>query len=193
MMRLVCAAVAVIVSMSGSDIERALALARSRDSERQQFHSRYVFNLPDPTVTQIEIITDFRRLELIAEDHVLRGDSMFTRGVRDGENALAPTRGTVTIRAQLRFSPLNTFVALPDYALAVGTTPGVLVPIDTHSTPQFSNPFKNRDGKTVASLVGATLESSVPSENIGQASRPVVVTLDGSEIARASVDFGRLD
>src|SRR5579871_6065339 len=96
-------AVALVISMSGSDIERALALARGRDADRQQFHSRYVFNLTDPAVTQVEVVTDFRRLEQIAEDHVLRGDWIFTRGVRAGEEALAPTRGTVTLRAQVRF------------------------------------------------------------------------------------------
>ncbi len=192
-MRLVWAATALVVSMTGSDIERALALARARDVDRQQFHSRYVFNLTDPVVTQIEIVTDFRRLELIAEDHVLRGDVMFTRGVRDGEAALAPTRGTVTVRAQVRFNPLNTFVSLPDYALAVGLPSGRLAPIDTRSTPQFSVPFKNRQGKSVSSLVGATLESDVPSADIGQTPHPIAVTLDDKEVARVAVDFGKLD
>ncbi len=186
-------AIALVVSMNANDIERAMAVARSRDQERQQFHSHYVFTLPDPAVTQIEVVTDFRRLEQIAEDHVLRGDWMFTRGVRAGEDALAPTRGTVTIRAQVRFNPLNTFVVLPDYRLAVGTPSGQMIPVDTHVTPQFSNPFRNRQGKTVSSLLGATLEANVPSESIGQAARPIAVTLDGNEVARAIVDFSRLE
>ena len=51
-------------------MERALAVARARDSERQQFHKRYVFDLTDPAVTQIELITEFRvmftlKLELV--------------------------------------------------------------------------------------------------------------------------------
>ena len=64
----------LISPMGGTDIERAQALARARDSERQQFHRRYVIDLPDPVVTQIEVTTEFRRLVLIAEEHVLRGD-----------------------------------------------------------------------------------------------------------------------
>ena len=192
-MRLACAAVALVVSMTGNDIERALAMARGREAERQQFHSRYLFNLTDPTVTQIEVITEFRRLVLIAEDHVLHGDFMFTRGVRAGEQALAPTRGMLTLRAQIRFSPLNTFVVLPDYGLSVSGPSGALIPVDTHSTPQYSNPFKNRQGKTVTSLMGATIESDVPSADIGQTERAVAVTLDDKEIARIGVDFRRLD
>ena len=192
-MRLVCAAVALVVSMTGSDIERALAGARERDAERQQFHSRYLFNLTDPAVTQIEVITEFRRLVLIAEDHVLHGDFMFTRGVRAGEQALAATRGMLTLRAQIRFNPLNTFVALPDYGLAVSGPSGALIPVDTHATPQYSNPFKNRQGKTVTSLMGETVESDIPSADIGQTERTVAVTLDDKEVARIRVDFRRLE
>ncbi|HUK35644.1 MAG TPA: hypothetical protein VLV86_17120 [Vicinamibacterales bacterium] len=192
-MRLICAAVALVVSMTGSDIERALAIARARDTERQQFHSRYVFAVNDPAVTQIEVITDFRRLVTIAEDHVLRGDSMFTRGVRAAEQALAPTRGTVTIRAQVRLNPLNTFIDTPDYGLGIGNPSGAFTPVNAQLTPQYSVPFKTRQGKTVTSLIGATLESNLPSEGIGQTTRAVFVTLDGKEVTRLTVDFGRLD
>lgn len=192
-MRLACAAVALVVSLNANDIERALAMARARDSERQQFHSRYIFNITDPAVTQIEVITEFRRLVVIAEDHVLHGDFMFTRGVRAGEQALAPTRGMLTLRAQVRFSPLNTFVALPGYSLAVGGPSGRLIPVDTHGTPLYSNPFKNRQGKTVTSLMGETLEADVPAADIGQTQRPVAVTLDDKEVVRAVVDFSRLE
>jgi len=192
-MRLACAAVALVLSMGANDIERSLALARARDAERQQFHSRYIFNLTHPAITQIEVITDFRRLVIIGEEHVMRGDSMFTRGVRAGDQALAPTRGMLTIRAQLRFSPLNTFAALPDYTLAVGAPSGRLIPVDTHATPQFSTPFKNRQGKTLSSLIGATLESDIPSADIGQTLRPVAVTLDDKEVVRVPIDFSRLE
>ena len=174
-------------------MERALAIARARDAERQQFHSRYIFNIADPAVTQFEVITEFRRLVIIAEEHVFRGDWMFTRGVRAAEQALAPSRGMLTIRAQVRLNPLNTFIVSPDYALAVGAPSGRLVAVDTQLTAQFSVPFKNRQGKTVTSLIGATLESTVPAEDIGQTSRPVAVTLDGKEVARATVEFNRLD
>ena len=102
-------------------------------------------------------------------------------------------RGLVTISAQLRFNPLNTFAALPAYALAVGSPSGALIPVDTHATPQFSTPFKNRQGKTSTSLMGETIESDVPSTDIGQTQRPVAVTLDDKEVARVAVDFSRLE
>jgi len=192
-MRLACAAVALVVSMGATDMDRALAIARARDTERQQFHGRYIFNLKDPAVTQIEVITEFRRLVLIAEDHVLRGDWMFTRGLRAAEQALAPTRGMLTLRAQVRFNPLNVFVVLPDYALAVGSPAGALQPVDTQVMPPYSTPFKTRQRKAQTSLVGATLEAMLPSEAIGQLARYVAVTLDGKEVTRKAEDFSRLE
>ncbi len=193
-MRLLCA-VALVVSMSGAEIERAGALARARDSERQQFHARYVINLPDPVVTQIEVVTEFRRLVIIAEEHVLRGDWMFTRSVRAAGDALAATRGLTTIKAQVRFSPLNTFIEPPAYALAIGgaAPKSPMQGVSTQLTPQYSVPFRTPDKKTLSSLTGVSLETSLPADRIGQASLAIGVTLDGKEVARTTVDFARLD
>ena len=187
-------AVFLVVSLSGSDIERALSVARARDSERQQFHSRYMFDLKDPVVTQIEVTTEFRRLVLIAEDHVGRGDFMFTRGLREAQQAIAPFRGLITLRAQVRFSPLNTFIVAPPYEFAIGGSLDLLGRLDTEVTPQFSIPFKdNRTGKDLSSLIGATLGATLSAERTGQSPRVIAVMLDGKEIAHVTVDFGRLD
>jgi hypothetical protein len=186
---------ALVLSMSGGDIERAQQVARSRDSERAQFHRRYVFDLHDATITQIEVITEFRRLVLVTEEHIFRGDWLFSRSARAAEQVLAPSRGIVTIRALVRFNPLNTYIAPPPYQLAIGTNApgGVPAPIDTQVTPQYSVPYKLRDGKTLTSLVGATLAADVASVQLGQTGRIVAVTLDKKELARTAVEFGRLD
>jgi hypothetical protein len=186
---------AIVLSMSGSDIERAQQLARARDSEREQFHRRYVFALRDATVTQIEVITEFRRLVLVTEEHILHGDWMFSRSVRSAEQALAPSRGMVTIRALVRFNPLNAYITPPPHLLAIGpnASGGAPSPLETRVTPQSSVPFKGGNGKMLTSLVGATLEADVAAVQLGQSSRVVAVTLDGKELARATVEFGRLD
>lgn len=186
-MRLVCL-VALVVSMSAAEIERAQSIARARDSERQQFHAHYVVELSDPAVTRIEIVTPFRRLVMICEDHVLRGDWMFTRGVRAAEEALAPFRGITTFHAVIRFNPLNAFVEPPPYALTIDGAG-----IDTQLTPDYSVPFKARDGRTLTSLVGAHLEANVPAGTIRGGIRTVAVLLQGKPVASASFDFSRLD
>jgi hypothetical protein len=185
---------ALVLSMGGSDIERAQQMARARDSERQQFHRRYVFELKDSTVSQIEVITEFRRLVLITEEHILRGDWMFSRSVPTGEKALAPFRGFVTLRGTVRLNPLNTYIAPPPYQLAIGAPGGTATfPLDTRVSPEYSAPFKGRGGKAVTTLVGATLEAEFPSVQLAQTSRAVAVSLEGKEIGRITVEFGRLD
>ena len=106
-------AIALVATMGGAEIERAQQVARSRESEREQFHRRYVFDLKGDTVIQIEVITEFRRLVLTTEEHLRLGDQMFSRGVREAEAAMAPTRGLVTFRSKLRFHPLNTYADVP--------------------------------------------------------------------------------
>jgi len=190
-MRLLSAAIlgSLLVSpMDGADIERALSIARARDGERQQFHRRYVIDLPGQIVTQIEVITEFRRLVIIAEEHVLRGDWMFTRGRREAEDALKPLRGVVTLKAQVRFNPMNTFIDSPKYVLAVGDDV-----VDTQLTPQYSVPFKARDGKTLSSLIGVGLEASMPARGLAQSVKAISVMLDGRAAGRTTYDFSKLD
>jgi hypothetical protein len=204
-MRLVVA-LAFVATVGSAEIERAQQVARSRDAERTQFHRKYLFDVPGDPVRQIEVITEFRRLVMVTEDHLRLGDQMFSRSVRDAEAALAPTRGLLTLKAQLRFHPLNTYAAIPAFRLAIGppTPPAsafpaappvaaALVALDTQVTGQYSMPFKTRDGHAVSILTGATLQADIPPSRVGQASRPVGVVLDGKELVRTPIDFARFD
>jgi hypothetical protein len=186
---------ALVLSMSNGEIERAQQVARARDSERQQFHRRYLFDLKDETVTQFEIITEFRRLVLVTEEHIFRGDWLFSRSVRSAEQALAPSHGQTTIRATLRFNPLNTFITPPSYLLTMSADDPRSVPVvlETQVMPQFSVPFKARTGKMVTSLVGATLEATLSAAQLGQTTRVLSVILDGKPVTRITVEFGKLD
>jgi len=113
---------------------------------------------------------------------------MFSRSVRAAEEALAPFRGLVTLEALIRFNPLNAFVKPPAYTLAVDGAS-----VDTQLTPDYSVPFKARDGRMLTSLVGAHLEAGVRAGRIGQGVHAVGVVLDGRPVASASFDFSVLD
>ena len=80
-------AIALVTAMGTTQIERAQQVARSRDAERTQFHRKYLFDLPGDTVTQIEVVTEFRRLVMITEDQLRAGNQMFSRGLREAEAA----------------------------------------------------------------------------------------------------------
>jgi hypothetical protein len=187
-------AIALVTAMGTAEIERAQQVARSRDGERTQFHRKYLFDLPGDTVTQVEVITEFRRLVMITEDRLRVGDQMFSRGRREAEAALAPTRGVLTLKAHVRFNPLNTYAATPPLRLALGTAvTEPLVEIDTQVTGESSLPFKDRNGKTASILTGAVLQADFPASSVGQTTRLVGVVLDGRELARRSIDFSRFD
>jgi hypothetical protein len=55
-------------------------------------------------VDRIEIITEFRRMELIGEDHVGVDASFGRAGIADAEKALNPWRNRLTLAAHLRFA-----------------------------------------------------------------------------------------
>jgi hypothetical protein len=191
-MRIVIA-IAMVIELTISQIDRAQQTARSRDSERAQFHSKYFFKPANDTVIQIEVVTEFRRLVLITEQHLLAGDQMFSRGEREAREALAPTRGLVTLKAQLRFHPQNAYVTVPDFKIAIGQPPvgDLSNQLETKITSDMAAPAKNPRERTA--ILGAALEASLASTQIGQATVPVGVVLDGKELARTVVDFGRLD
>jgi hypothetical protein len=194
-------AVALVITLGSTEIERAQQMARSREAERAQFHRKYLFDLPGDTVTQIEVITEFRRLVMITEDRLRLGDQMFSRGVRAAEAALAPTRGMLTLKAKLRFHPLNTYADVPAVRLALGppatsntATAGALLEVlDTKVTGEHAPPFKTRDGHTVSILTGAVVQTDIPASRAGQTTRAVGVVLEGRELVRTPIDFAGLD
>jgi hypothetical protein len=189
-------AIALVTALGTTEIERAQQVARSRDSERTQFHRKYLFDLPGDTVTQIEVVTEFRRLVMMTEDRLRVGDQMFSRGLRAAEAAMAPTRGLLTLKAQVRFHPLNTYASVPRLRLALVAGPGPTdqsIELDTQVTSQSSPPYKARNGRRVTALTGAVLQADTRASDVGQTTRIVAVTLDSKELARTPVDFGHLD
>jgi len=77
---------AIITPLTRADIERTAALARwpRSDSDRARFHRPSIIDVTGVAatffaITRIEVITEFWRLELIAEEHA-RANDTFARG-----------------------------------------------------------------------------------------------------------------
>src|SRR5579862_1428356 len=115
---LVCAAASsatlsgVVLRPSSADLSRAVALARwpHSDDDRLRFHTRYTFPTDAPvlnqwTVEQIEVVTELRRAELLAEEHARINDSWGRAGTDEVEAALRPWRGQVSIIVHLALRP----------------------------------------------------------------------------------------
>lgn len=178
---------ALDVTLSQGDIERALAIARSSEAERARFHNRYLFPLKDVSVTQLEVITEFRRFVMTAEDRLRQGDWMFAQGTGAVERVLAPRRGQMTVLARIRFNPLNAYVTVPAYEISLSVPP-----LDTRTMAQHASPMPGQK-ETTTSLVGALLEADFEAASIGQMARPVAVRLNDKELVRVTVDFARID
>jgi hypothetical protein len=179
----------LLVSMSHADIERAVALARwpHSDSERSAFHARYVktFQFPaalaGPAVESIEIVTAFRRLELIAEAHEKLHD-MWARGgaLQEAEAALEPWRGGVSAVAHVRYGLLT--IGVPDVAVTLSGGAS-LEPVTTKTTSVAT-------GDTI---VGGDIDARFDAVVVGQNTWTVIVRSNGAEIGRATFDFGAIE
>ena len=84
---------AIALTLNGLDIARALDLAKQSESQRAAFHAGYIVKFNSAVVEQLEVITEFRRVELVGEDRVRFGDYMFT--VQKARAAVAPWQGKV--------------------------------------------------------------------------------------------------
>jgi hypothetical protein len=182
------ATLAVIWPMTQAELERALSIGRAFDSERARFHQAYAVPVTDPTIEHLEVVTEFRRAVLWAEEQIRRGDHMF--GVRQAESALSRWHGKVTIEARLRFHPMNTFVMVPDYDVMVGEPP---LTHDVRRTPLYAGAAANQPGNVHQPLAGAVIEADYEAEAVGQARRPVAVVLNGRVIVKTVVDFSQME
>jgi hypothetical protein len=174
------------------DMQRALTLARwpASDAERARFHERYRFAVNGPTVEyfaieKMEVITEFRRLELIAEEHARINDTFGRGGMKDVEDALRPWRGRVSIIVSLVFDPTKYITGVPPVDMALeGST--LIAPLDTARKGLYSA------GEHPV-LIGGSVESVFDAASIGQEERPVFIHRDGKVIARLPIDFARLE
>jgi hypothetical protein len=185
---LACASAAALhaldLDVTGSDVERAMAIARSSEGERARFHAAYVVSPVNDTVEQIEVVTEFRRLVMVGEARGLMGDWMFLHSVAPAQKAVEPWHGLVTVGARLRFHPLNVLTSIPPYTLVLGGEPAA-DPVAARTTPIWG-----QGGSTA--LLGANLEADFRAADVGQTTRAVRVVLERGEVASASVDFARL-
>jgi len=180
---------ALVVTLTTSDVEHALQIARDSDAGRARFHARYVSLVNDPSVEQFEVFTEFRRVVLAGEGR--QGDWMFLHSPRQAQDAVRLWQGKVTVASRVRFHPLNTFAAVPAYDVIVDSLrdEATLAPILAARTPVYSA----GDPSTGTAIVGATIEATFEAASIGQTTRVARLLLDGKEQARVTIDFARLE
>lgn len=179
--------------MTDEDIMRAFAVANGSEPARAAFHAAYIVNVADPVIEHLEVITEFRRFVLSAEDQLKAGNWMMARGGFDPKgrtlkDVLRPLSGQVSIRARLRFHPQNNYVALPAFDILLGDP--TLLPINAVRTPDLK-PATGEPG-TRDVINGATIEIFYNAPTVDDRVLPVRILSAGKEQTRVSVDFARI-
>ena len=183
---LIALALAFVQTDAGRD---ALRLGRTSDQALYDaFNAGY--QLPaSGTVSEAEVITEFRRAVLIVRDHANQGEYGFTE--RDLEHAMVPYRGLVTIVVELRLNPLNTFIKAPPYTLYISTGPATrpLGPRNFERTSLFGVPMASPGTPPT----GVRLQGTFSVADVTAAAVPAVVVIDdkGDVLWSARLDLSR--
>ena len=170
------------------ELQRAIKIGSGSDADRARFHSAYSVALrsADPAIEQLEVLTEFRRVVIEAEDRLRKGDHMF--GAGQASNAIRPWHDKVTLVLRLKFHPQNVLVTVPSYELVIGDRGPA--PLDVRRTPVYATGTTQKPG---SSMYGATVEADFDVAAVGQTSRTVRVLLEGKELARATINFAQID
>ena len=182
---------AIVTPLTRADMERATGLARwpRSDADRARFHRPYVVSLTGVgtdffAIKTVEVITEFRRLELIAEAHARLNDNFARAGVREAEEAIGPWKGFVWVVARLDLTNHNRYVRdTPDVDIVIGGQK----PIAPANARVIG--VNGSEGE----LIGWTVEAAFPAALLKVRRVPVLVRFDGRELTRLSIDFAQLD
>lgn len=183
-------------------IDEAIAIGQSRiEAVRARYHQPYRIQVARPPIDYIDIVTPFRRVELLAEERAHAGDRLF--GQRDAIARLGDRAMVVEILIEMTFHPLNAFVGVPAYDVDLATPSARIQPVHVFRHPRFG-----------ARVEGAPLVSSPGNPNLPGSSQPlaggtivagfgagvldpigvyeVVVSEKGKELGRVRVNLGAL-
>jgi hypothetical protein len=178
---------AIDLDVTPNEMEQLLALARGPQAAVDAFHARYRFQAPAP-VEAIDVITERRRLMLLAAERIALGDPLFTRGTLRAEEALRPWRRLVAIAVRLAFPPNNAYTLAPPIDIAL--TGGAARRTATTAETLFGLPGPPGQPQPV---VGARAEAVFDAADLARATRTIVVTIGGEQVVRLVVDFGPLE
>jgi hypothetical protein len=181
----------IVTPLTRADMERATGLARwpRSDADRARFHRPYVFSLGGVatdffSVRTVEVITEFRRLELIAEEHARLNDNFARAGLRDAEDAIRPWQGNVWIVARLELTNRNRYVRdTPDVGISIGG-PQPVAAASARTTAVYGSESE---------LIGWNVETSFAAAPLRNRRAPIVIRFDGRELTRLRIDFAQLD
>ena len=186
-------------------IEEAVYLGQSRlDAEKNRFHQQYRLPVSRPPVDWIDVITPYHRVVLAAEARARLGDRIF--GQREAAAALNAAPYPIELLIELTFHPLNAFVNVPEYDVALFRPPSTtrIRPRSANRYPRFgprtesTAPFlPNPNAAPIFGagqpMTGGTMLVQFGADVIDPSGRYEIAIADAKqELARVVLDLGRL-
>lgn len=208
----VCAAMAMASAMERTldarAIADAIAIGQSTSvRERERINEAYRVQVARPPVDYIDVVTPFRRIVLAAHARAARADRTF--GQREALAVLAAAPDRVDVYVELTFHPLNTYVGVPNYRVALTPlrAPALTPPIDPISITRVPRFGPRLDGTPVPvpapaypilpngsePLLGGTVIAQFDASLLAPNDSYVLILIDGDQqIARAVLDLATM-
>jgi hypothetical protein len=198
-------AAALDVPVSLRLIDEAVGIGQSRvDAVRARFHRPYRIAVGRPPVDYLEVVTPFRRMVILAEERALAGGRGFTQ--REAAATLGESALVVDIVVEMTFHPLNVFVGVPGYdvALVAPSSAAPLAPRAVTRTPRFGprievpspatpNPAILNTPGVSQPVTGGAIVARFDAAVLDRAGvYDVVISEMGKELGRGRVNFGSL-
>jgi hypothetical protein len=185
-------------------LSEAIDLGQSRiDDVRSRFHAAYHIDVMQPPVDYIEVVTPFRRIALDAEARTRAGERLY--GQREALATLGDNPSRLDIVVELTFHPLNNYVGVPAFTVALmapggkaieprtigrvprfgprlSNTPLPYPYVANSAAPQGSQPLLG--GSIIATFDGTALDA--------RGTYLAVIRDSGKDVAKATVDLARL-
>jgi hypothetical protein len=180
---------ALKIAISPQDVDRALTIARSREAERAQFHAPYIQVVDTTFIERVEAVSELRRVVLLAEEQIARGDRRFAYSLTRATDALEVWRRRVAIIARVRFHPQNNYVDAPPVTIRLAGNDRALVGVKRDAVLALP---PGRTGEFVP-VLGAVVEGVFEAEALGQSVRDFVIELEGRELGRVTFDFSTIE
>lgn len=191
--------------LDATSLARAIDIGHTRiEAERKQFHAPYRIGVSRAPIDYVDVITPFRRIAIAADARTHAGNHLF--GQREALDTLGATPEQIELRIELTFPPMNTFIGVPGYTVALipagGGTPVALK--DVSRVPRYGLrvdgmplPYAYPTGAPTSQksepMLGGTIVVLIDGRLLDQAGRYDLTIADGPmTLARSRIDFGAL-
>jgi hypothetical protein len=190
-------------TLSLREVDAAVLLGQTRiAADRARFHAPYRISVNQPPVDYVDVVTPYRRVVLAADEQAQFGNRSF--GQRQALELLKTADGQFDFVIELTFHPLNTFVTMPAYDVALVRSGSRSAPATLDRQPRFGArveglppaipvPGGRIPTRGSQPMLGGTVIARFAGDGVDSTGAQVLVVSDqGKDVARITIDLGRL-